>query len=82
MAEKECEICHRLLLPRNYKRHSEIHNPNRRRPHGCTYSDCERKFARLHNLKVHLQTHDPDRVKPYKCLYTRYKREFVKSTNL
>ena len=54
MAEKECKIYYRLLLPRNYKCYLEIYNPNWRRPYGCIYSNYKRKFIKLYNLKVYL----------------------------
>jgi hypothetical protein len=38
----------------NLKTHRETHNPNRAKPHACTFAGCGRSFSRKHDLGRHM----------------------------
>lgn len=40
----------------NLKTHRETHNPNRAKPHACTFPSCGRSFSRKHDLGRHLSS--------------------------
>jgi hypothetical protein len=53
-AHFRCDVCNRLFQRSyNYKKHMEVHNPKREKPHVC---ECGRKFVRPADYKRHVKS--------------------------
>jgi len=51
----QCPNCPRAFARAfNLKTHRETHNPNRAKPHACTFPGCGRSFSRKHDLGRHM----------------------------
>ena len=53
----KCPICPRAFARQfNLKQHIQTHDPDRVKPHECTYNSCGRRFSRKHDLVRHSQS--------------------------
>lgn len=53
----KCPICPRAFARQfNLKQHIHTHDPDRIKPHECTYNGCGRRFSRKHDLVRHAQS--------------------------
>jgi hypothetical protein len=53
----QCPSCPRAFARAfNLKTHRETHNPNRPKPHACSFPACGRSFSRKHDLGRHLSS--------------------------
>lgn len=56
-AKYQCEICGMSFTRNsNCKSHMKIHDPNRKYPHKCTYTNCTKKFSRKTDLVRHIDS--------------------------
>ncbi|TGZ82386.1 hypothetical protein EX30DRAFT_183858 [Ascodesmis nigricans] len=54
-ANFQCELCQQYFSREyNYKNHMLTHNPNRDRPHACTFPGCSSTFVRKTDLARHV----------------------------
>ncbi|EOR02020.1 DNA-binding protein scr1 [Wallemia ichthyophaga EXF-994] len=57
MRKYKCSLCPRAFARQfNLKQHIQTHNPDRVKPHECTYEGCGRRFSRKHDLVRHAQS--------------------------
>lgn len=54
-AQYQCNKCGKLFKREwNFSKHEETHDPNRPRPHICSYGNCKDAFARRTDLVRHM----------------------------
>ncbi|TIA92964.1 hypothetical protein E3P99_00437 [Wallemia hederae] len=57
MRKYKCSLCPRAFARQfNLKQHIQTHDPDRVKPHECTYNGCGRRFSRKHDLVRHSQS--------------------------